>query len=382
MGALTENWLAGFRTIDDGRTSVANYVWDTGTLAWVVQSSGGAGPSADVNVTNTSLAVTQSGVWSVGRTWNLSSVSDSVNVGNFPVTQPISAAALPLPTGASTETTLAALNAKFSALGQNTMVNSVPVVLASNQSAITVVQATPANLQVSATQVVGSAATRWFTQLSDGTNSPAIKAASTAAVASDPALVIAVSPNNSVAVTQATAANLNATVVQGNAGSVAQSWFARITDATNTAAVKAASTAALAADPALVVTLSPNTRDSVQPATLVVTATAAANTALTLTIPAAGAGLFHYISRIEISRTATAALAGTATLVVTTTNLPGTLAFSFGNAMVAGGTQKDLAENLLHPLKSSVANTATTIVAPAPGAAVLWRMNVFYYTGP
>lgn len=39
-----------------------------------------------------------------------------------------------------------------------------------------------------------------------------IKAASTAAAAADPALVVAVSPNNSVAVTQATASNLNATV--------------------------------------------------------------------------------------------------------------------------------------------------------------------------
>ena len=48
--------------------------------------------------------------------------------------------------------------------------------------------------------------------ITDGTNSAAVKAAATAAVTNDPAVVVAISPNNSVTVTQATAANLNATV--------------------------------------------------------------------------------------------------------------------------------------------------------------------------
>lgn len=110
------------------------------------------------------------------------------------------------------------------------------------------------------------------------------------------------------------------------------------------------------------------------------TNTGAANGAVTLTLAAAGVGLFHYLTHILITRNATAALAGTATLVITTTNLPGALAWSVGNAMIAGGTQIDLSLVLDSPLKSSVANTATTIVAPAPGAAVLWRINAFYYT--
>lgn len=63
---------------------------------------------------------------------------------------------------------------------------------------VTATQATPANLQVTATQAVGSAATRWYTQISDGTTSPAIKAASTAALAADPAMVVSVSPNTEV----------------------------------------------------------------------------------------------------------------------------------------------------------------------------------------
>lgn len=45
---------------------------------------------------------------------------------------------------------------------------------------------------------------------------------------------------------------------QGTAGTAAQGWFSKVTDGTNTAAVKAASTAAVATDPALVVAISPN----------------------------------------------------------------------------------------------------------------------------
>ena len=57
-------------------------------------------------------------------------------------TQPISAASLPLPTGAATETTLAArladatFTGRINTLGQKTMANSTPVVLASDQSAV------------------------------------------------------------------------------------------------------------------------------------------------------------------------------------------------------------------------------------------------------
>lgn len=117
------------------------------------------------------------------------------------------------------------------------------------------------------------------------------------------------------------------------------------------------------------------------PTILWVTATAAANTATTATLPAAGAGLFHYITYISCMRNATAALAGTATLIITTTNLPGSPAWSTGNNMIAGGTQIDVDYQPASPLKSSAANTATTVVMPAAGAAVLNRINVGYYAG-
>jgi hypothetical protein len=112
------------------------------------------------------------------------------------------------------------------------------------------------------------------------------------------------------------------------------------------------------------------------------TNTGAANAAVTLTIPAPPAGQFIYVTRILIARVATAALAGSAVIVVTTTNLPGALAFSMGNAMTAGGTDKAVDETYDMPIKASAAATAVTIVAPAPGAAVLWRITAYYYYAP
>jgi hypothetical protein len=117
------------------------------------------------------------------------------------------------------------------------------------------------------------------------------------------------------------------------------------------------------------------------PSVLHISATAAANTAATATLPAPGVGLFHYITHIGITRNATALLAGTATLIHTTTNLPGSMAWSVGNAMAAGGTQVDVVYEPTTPLKSLVANTATTVVAAAAGLAVLGRVNVSYYVG-
>ncbi len=115
------------------------------------------------------------------------------------------------------------------------------------------------------------------------------------------------------------------------------------------------------------------------PTMLWVTATAATNTAATASLPAAGPGLFHYITHIDITRNATAALAGTATIIHTTTNLGP--AWSVGNAMAAGGTQRDVDIDFSSPLKSVAANTISTVVAAAGGAAVLGRVNVGYFVG-
>ena len=55
-----------------------------------------------------------------------------ISVSNFPATQPVSVSALPLPSGASTESTLATMSAKIPALGVGSVATSLPVVLSSD----------------------------------------------------------------------------------------------------------------------------------------------------------------------------------------------------------------------------------------------------------
>lgn len=89
----------------------------------------GASTEATLSALNTKVVITANGI----------------KVDGSAVTQPVSVASMPLPTGAATEVTLAAINTKTPALGQTTMVGSSPVVIASNQSALTV---TNSNLDV------------------------------------------------------------------------------------------------------------------------------------------------------------------------------------------------------------------------------------------
>lgn len=115
-----------------------------------------------------------------------------------------------------------------------------------------------------------------------------------------------------------------------------------------------------------------------KPSTLCVTGTAAVNTIVTLTLPAV-AGQFHYITSVMIRMYATAARTGGTTPVVsTTTNLPGNPAFTWESAQAVGTVVTQQLQLGGNPLKSSVANTATTIVCPAT-ANVIWRATVTYY---
>lgn len=153
------------------------------------------------------------------------------------------------------------------------------------------------------------------------------------------------------------------------------------TDGVNSQAIKAANTAAAAADQAAVVSLSPNSMlPGLAPTVLWVTATAATGVAATASLPAAGAGLFHYITAIDIQLYATAARTGSATpVIVATTNLPGSPAWNFPTAQAIGVNDRyDVP--LMTPIKSSVANTITTVAAPIATTG-LWRINVGYYTG-
>lgn len=115
-------------------------------------------------------------------------------------------------------------------------------------------------------------------------------------------------------------------------------------------------------------------------AALCVTAVGASGAAVTLTLPAVAAQ-FHYITFIEIVKYAVAALTGAATPVtVTTTNLPGTPAFTFTTAGAIGTSERDV-YNPNKAIRSTAINTATTIVCPAT-TSVIWRVNVWYVAAP
>jgi hypothetical protein len=118
------------------------------------------------------------------------------------------------------------------------------------------------------------------------------------------------------------------------------------------------------------------------PSILHVTAVAAVNTALTATLPAV-VGQFHYITSISLRKLYNViGVAAGAGVTITTTNLPGTPAYTTEQLASAAGSVAHIIDDSYagNPLKSLTANTATTFVAPAQ-LQTIWRWNVSYYTG-
>ena len=117
------------------------------------------------------------------------------------------------------------------------------------------------------------------------------------------------------------------------------------------------------------------------PATLCVSVTGATGAAVTATLPAAGTGLFQYISRLLIQRHTSALLtAGATPTIVTTTNMAGGRQFSLPADAAAQGAVFQAWLEQSQPIKASLANTALTIVCPAT-TGVIWRVTVDYYVG-
>lgn len=112
------------------------------------------------------------------------------------------------------------------------------------------------------------------------------------------------------------------------------------------------------------------------------TAVGAAAAAVTLTLPAPGAGLRQYLTYLSINRFSSVLLtAAAAPVTVTTTNLPGSLAFSFAADAAVLGALDRWREDFAFPIASSAQNTATTIVCPAT-TGVIWRATAGYYIAP
>lgn len=172
--------------------------------------------------------------------------------------------------------------------GQNTMANSSPVVVASDQSSIPISGTVTANIGTgNLAGITGSVTVKADTPANQ-TN--ALKVDGSATTQPVSGTVTANAGTGNFTVTQSTASNLkvdlsgtaaNATAIKVDNSAVTQpisatalplptgaatsanqttlgSQTTKINDGTNTAAVKAASTAAVATDPALVVAISPN----------------------------------------------------------------------------------------------------------------------------
>jgi hypothetical protein len=115
---------------------------------------------------------------------------------------------------------------------------------------------------------------------------------------------------------------------------------------------------------------------------LIGTNTGAAGAAVTLTLASPGTGLRHYLTYLRIVRFATALLtAAAAPVVVTTTNLPGSLAFSLPADAAAQGTVFAYQEDFSYPIAASAQATATTIVCPAT-TGVIWRVTAGFNVAP
>jgi hypothetical protein len=168
---------------------------------------------------------------------------------------------------------------------ENLLVNLKTALPTGTNSIGAVTQATAANLNATVTQGPAAAASgAWTAKITDGTTIGAVKAASTAAAAADPAIVVALSPNNNT---------------------LANALFTKATDGTNTAAVKAASTAAVATDPSFVVALSPNTAVTLPTLTK---GTQAATGISVQNLKDAGRNQTNYFMAVQIVSTATDAL--------------------------------------------------------------------------
>lgn len=112
------------------------------------------------------------------------------------------------------------------------------------------------------------------------------------------------------------------------------------------------------------------------------TAVGASGASVVLTLAAAGAGLRHYLTYITIERFSAALLVASGTpTTITTTNLPGSLAFSIASDAALLGSSTARQQDFAYPLVSSAQNAATTITAPAT-AGVIWRITAGYYIAP
>jgi len=230
-GAATETTLTGVLTTSafQARVPVNGQAAMSGSVPVVIASNQSVLPINDnagsLTIDSTQLpAALVSGRLDV----NIGASTSIAVTGTFwQATQPVSAASLPLPTGAATETTLAAVSGKLPAA-------LVGGRLDSNVGAINNV-----------TPLMGNGVT--------GTGSLRVTIASDNTAFSTNSI-----QSGSWTVTANAGTNLNTSALALDATLTGNNQRTRITDGTSLATIKAASTAPVAGDTAIVVVLSPN----------------------------------------------------------------------------------------------------------------------------
>lgn len=284
-GALNVADAGGSLTVDGTVAATQSGTWNIATLTNQTQMNGqaismgtgvrDAGTQRVTIATNDVVPASQSGTWNIATVTNLSQLGGtaiSMNTGVRDAgTQRVTIATNDVvPVSQSGTWNINAVTSITNALPAGT--NAIGKLAANDGVDI-------GDVTINNTQAAGV-----FSRVTDGTNTAAVKAASTAAAAADPSLVVGLSPNSplpagtngigklttndgvdigDVTINNAIGNGVYTRVTDGTntmptADVAARSSFHRVTDGTNTAAVKAASTAAAAADPSLVVGLSPN----------------------------------------------------------------------------------------------------------------------------
>lgn len=279
---------------------------------------------------------------------------------------PVSAASLPLPSGAATESTVAGIRTDIGTDG-----TTPPAVLGAG----TGVRGWLRSIYEKLTGTLAVTGTFW----------QATQPVSAASL-----------PLPAGAATEATLAALNTKVTAVNTGAVVLAAGAAVVgslaanQSVNAAQIAGVATAVgsgvsgtgvqrvvLATDVILPAVA------EIRAATLHVSITAAVNTALTASLPAPAAGLFHYITSVQLVKLyAVLGVASGAGVIITSTNLPGNPAWTTEQSAGLAGTAPTVIDYApTTPLKASLAATATTFVAPAQ-LQTIWRWNVSYFTAP
>ena len=187
-----------------------------------------------------------------------------------------------VPVNIASDQTVSIVNADVTASGTITTQNLVPAGTATAGSAVAValngkgtvtIQVTGSYTGALSPQVTTDG-TNWITQggtvlqnMATGASSATIPSASVGiwqieinGHAQFRITALAAVTGTATITLRAAAGTSQVSAAQGPASGIANAWPTKLTDGTNTAAVKAASTAALATDPAVVVSLSPNSQ--------------------------------------------------------------------------------------------------------------------------